>query len=49
MAAGSQSSVRSQLITLSHALGQEDRDLAILGEGNTSARTGESTPPGKSV
>ena len=43
MAADSQPSVRSQLITLSHALGQGDRDLAILGEGNTSARTGEST------
>ncbi|MBI2946169.1 MAG: class II aldolase/adducin family protein [Verrucomicrobia bacterium] len=28
----------SQLLELSHAIGQEDRHLAILGEGNTSAR-----------
>lgn len=28
---------------LSHALGREDRGLAILGEGNTSARTGDAT------
>jgi len=27
------------LLTLSHDLGREDRDLAILGEGNTSTRT----------
>lgn len=28
----------NELLQLSHALGREDRDLAILGEGNTSAR-----------
>jgi rhamnose utilization protein RhaD (predicted bifunctional aldolase and dehydrogenase) len=31
------------LLTLSHDLGREDRKLAILGEGNTSARSGEGT------
>lgn len=31
----------SDLLSLSHELGREDRSLAILGEGNTSARTGE--------
>ena len=39
MAAGTASpDVRTQLLTLSHELGREDRGLAILGEGNTSAR-----------
>jgi len=31
------------LLALSHALGREDRHLAILGEGNTSVKTGEFT------
>ncbi len=31
----------SDLLTLSHELGREDRSLAILGEGNTSTRTGD--------
>ncbi len=31
------------LLTLSHELGREERDLAILGEGNTSARLGDET------
>jgi rhamnose utilization protein RhaD (predicted bifunctional aldolase and dehydrogenase) len=31
---------RAALLTLSHDLGREDRALAILGEGNTSARLG---------
>src|SRR5688500_10762521 len=30
--------IRRALLTLSHELGREDRRLAILGEGNTSAR-----------
>jgi rhamnose utilization protein RhaD (predicted bifunctional aldolase and dehydrogenase) len=30
--------IRQRMLTLSHALGKEDRKLAILGEGNTSAR-----------
>ena len=33
----------AQLLGLSHELGREDRRLAILGEGNTSARTGSDT------
>jgi len=33
----------SQLLDLSHQLGREDRTLAILGEGNTSARLSVST------
>ena len=32
-----------QLLALSHGLGREDRRLAILGEGNTSARAGRDT------
>jgi rhamnose utilization protein RhaD (predicted bifunctional aldolase and dehydrogenase) len=36
-------SVLPRLLALSHDLGREDRKLAILGEGNTSARTGEGT------
>jgi rhamnose utilization protein RhaD (predicted bifunctional aldolase and dehydrogenase) len=32
-----------RLLDLSHQLGREDRRLAILGEGNTSTRTGENT------
>ena len=31
------------LLTLSHEIGREDRGLAILGEGNTSARLSEET------
>lgn len=31
----------SDLLALSHELGREDRSLAILGEGNTSTRTGD--------
>jgi rhamnose utilization protein RhaD (predicted bifunctional aldolase and dehydrogenase) len=37
------SSIKSKLTDLSHALGREDHALAILGEGNTSARTGSDT------
>ncbi|MFG0291356.1 MAG: class II aldolase/adducin family protein [Rhodopirellula sp. JB044] len=33
----------SELLELSHFLGQEDRDLAILGEGNTSAKIDDDT------
>lgn len=32
-----------QLLTLSHEIGREDRHLAILGEGNTSADAGDGT------
>lgn len=32
-----------ELIKLSHELGREDRELAILGEGNTSANNGDGT------
>ena len=34
---------RTRLLSLSHALGAEHRQLAILGEGNTSCRLGEET------
>lgn len=34
-------SALERLLSLSHELGREERELAILGEGNTSARTGE--------
>jgi rhamnose utilization protein RhaD (predicted bifunctional aldolase and dehydrogenase) len=34
---------KSALIALSHQLGEESRQLAILGEGNTSARLGDDT------
>ncbi len=34
---------QAALLTLSHALGAEARSLAILGEGNTSARLGDET------
>ena len=37
------SSIVDRLLALSHDLGREDRDLAILGEGNTSADNGDST------
>lgn len=37
------SAIRSQLLQLSHELGREDRQLAILGEGNTSARVSRDT------
>ena len=37
------SDLTSQLIDLSHQLGREDRALAILGEGNTSARLSPDT------
>jgi rhamnose utilization protein RhaD (predicted bifunctional aldolase and dehydrogenase) len=33
----------SRLLDLSHQLGREERKLAILGEGNTSARVGPDT------
>lgn len=36
-------SIRSRLIALSRELGREDRALAILGEGNTSADLGDGT------
>jgi rhamnose utilization protein RhaD (predicted bifunctional aldolase and dehydrogenase) len=36
-----QTPILQDLITLSHHLGREDRGLAILGEGNTSARLGD--------
>ena len=39
----SQTNVTDQLLELSHQLGREDRKLAILGEGNTSARTSADT------
>ena len=35
--------IQNQLLWLSHELGREDRRLAILGEGNTSARVGSDT------
>jgi rhamnose utilization protein RhaD (predicted bifunctional aldolase and dehydrogenase) len=35
--------ILSDLLTLSHELGREERGLAILGEGNTSARVGDDT------
>ena len=35
--------VRGRLLALSHELGREERKLAILGEGNTSARVGDDT------
>jgi rhamnose utilization protein RhaD (predicted bifunctional aldolase and dehydrogenase) len=35
--------LRRELLSLSHELGQEDRGLAILGEGNTSARISGAT------
>lgn len=35
--------ITQDLLTLSHELGREDRGLAMLGEGNTSARLGEDT------
>jgi rhamnose utilization protein RhaD (predicted bifunctional aldolase and dehydrogenase) len=36
-------SITNDLISLSHEIGREDRGLAILGEGNTSARLTEDT------
>jgi len=38
-----QNPIRQELLALSHELGREDRALAILGEGNTSARLGDKT------
>lgn len=35
--------ILQELLALSHEIGREDRGLAILGEGNTSARLGEET------
>ena len=35
--------LRQALVTLSHEIGREDRQLAILGEGNTSATAGDGT------
>lgn len=37
------SDILSRLLALSHDLGREDRELAILGEGNTSARVSAET------
>ena len=39
----SANSILEQLITLSLDVGREDRGLAILGEGNTSAAVGDGT------
>ena len=39
----SANSILEQLITLSLDVGREDRGLAILGEGNTSADAGDGT------
>ena len=38
-----QNSVIEDLLTLSHEIGREDRGLALLGEGNTSARLTKDT------
>jgi rhamnose utilization protein RhaD (predicted bifunctional aldolase and dehydrogenase) len=38
-----QNPILQDLLTLSHELGREDRGLAMLGEGNTSARLGDET------
>ncbi len=38
-----QNPILQDLVTLSHELGREDRGLAMLGEGNTSARLGDDT------
>jgi rhamnose utilization protein RhaD (predicted bifunctional aldolase and dehydrogenase) len=35
--------IRDELVTLSHEIGREERRLAILGEGNTSADVGDGT------
>src|SRR5438874_2079580 len=40
---GARSEKVTALITLSHELGAEHRQLAILGEGNTSARVSDET------
>jgi len=42
-AANDQTRAREAVLTLSHELGREDRRLAILGEGNTSARVSATT------
>ena len=36
-------SILTELLSLSHEIGREDRGLAILGEGNTSGRLGDET------
>ena len=38
-----QNSTLTDLLNLSHEIGREDRGLAILGEGNTSARLSDDT------
>ena len=38
-----QDTIKDELISLSHFLGKEDRKLAILGEGNTSAKMDDNT------
>jgi rhamnose utilization protein RhaD (predicted bifunctional aldolase and dehydrogenase) len=38
-----QESILTELLSLSHEIGREDRGLAILGEGNTSGRLGDET------
>jgi len=43
MPSSSQSDVVARLLELSHQVGREDRKLAILGEGNTSARISADT------
>ncbi len=43
MSSASADDLKARLLGLSHQLGREERDLAILGEGNTSARVSERT------
>jgi rhamnose utilization protein RhaD (predicted bifunctional aldolase and dehydrogenase) len=43
MSSASADALKARLLGLSHQLGREERDLAILGEGNTSARVSERT------
>jgi rhamnose utilization protein RhaD (predicted bifunctional aldolase and dehydrogenase) len=38
-----QNPILQELLTLSHEIGREERGLAMLGEGNTSARLGDET------
>ncbi len=38
-----QQTILEELLTLSHEIGREERGLAMLGEGNTSARLGDET------
>jgi rhamnose utilization protein RhaD (predicted bifunctional aldolase and dehydrogenase) len=43
MSSASADDLKARLLGLSHQLGREERELAILGEGNTSARVSERT------